>query len=1175
MFVSSNSSQESGELSNLVPRLLCCRGAIWAPLAVLLVVFADGLAQTHAVDRRTGDESSIVELSGGQTYSRQITVGRRQHVRLVIRRRNIPLSVKIYGPDNTMLTDRQNRLRDSAVVSLISDLPCSYRFEISSLEEQPVAGSFEIGVSEARTATSKDKRSLAGERAFDEGEQLQINGRLEATRRAVRKYEAASRYWRLAGDRDQEAHALKAIGEVWFSQGNLAKAFEYFNYCDKLSTKTTDTRLRGGILSALGLAHSVMGDNARAMKLCAEALETSKNADHPRGVARATHCLGEIHYSLRDARTAAAYYRESLDLWIAAHDRRGEAQARLDLGHILSEQGEAKSAQESFQRAVELWRKVKDLRGEAQTLVALGNLASRTGSKQEALDFYQAADEILDETGDLIERGRLLNGKAYVYDQWEEKTAALRYYDLAAQAFHAAGYLRGEVGSLITIAGVQTSMSNYDKALGYLRRALIEIRRLKDINLESYALKIVGDVYGAMGGNSRAVNYYNQALALFRKGNDRRGEAYALKGIGEVYSQSGDKAEALRLYRQALDLNRSVNDRFGESSTLYGLARLEAGEGEISSARASVESAIRIIELLRANVGSPDLRASYFAAARRSYDLYIDLLMRQHVTEAGDRLDAAAFHAAERVRARGLLESIVEGGAEGRSGVESALLERERTLREELSRKVEERARLLAASPGEARMRALGGEIDQLALKHREAQAQIRVASPGYESVSYATPATVSEIQELLDADTLLLEYALGDERSYLWAIDRSSLKSFELGPGKRIETAARRVYELLTTRNREVRGETALRREIRIAEADNQYSDAESELSEMLLSPAAPLLEKKRLVIVADGILQYIPFAALPRPNAANGAAGARGVRGRQLSGAANRSPLFLKHEIVNLPSSSTLKALRSALPTRDAATKALAVFADPVFSRNDARLRGAASLVARARRPARTNELIRAIRAGRRSGPIERLPHSGTEADDICATAPGGCDLKAVDFLAAKDLANSRELSQYRVIHFATHSLLNSEHPDLSGIVLSLVNERGQPRDGFLQLHEIYGMRLSADLVVLSACQTALGKDVRGEGLVGLTRGFLSAGAAQVVSSLWKVDDRATAELMREFYKNLPAREGRPAAALRAAQMYMASTKRWGKSPYYWAGFCLQGDWSQTVDPSKQAER
>ena len=193
---------------------------------------------------------------------------------------------------------------------------------------------------------------------------------------------------------------------------------------------------------------------------------------------------------------------------------------------------------------------------------------------------------------------------------------------------------------------------------------------------------------------------------------------------------------------------------------------------------------------------------------------------------------------------------------------------------------------------------------------------------------------------------------------------------------------------------------------------------------------------------------------------------------------------------------------------------------------------------------------------------GRLPRLPFSRREAEAIRQVSPKGEVSVALDFRASREVAASPDLSQYRIVHFASHALLDSENPELSGIVLSLVDERGDPKDGFLRLHDIYNLNLPADLVVLSGCQTALGKQVKGEGLVGLIRGFMYAGAARVVASLWNVDDAATAELMSRFYRNMFLRGLRPAAALHSAQMEMAAQKRW-RDPYYWASFQLQGEW------------
>ena len=253
-----------------------------------------------------------------------------------------------------------------------------------------------------------------------------------------------------------------------------------------------------------------------------------------------------------------------------------------------------------------------------------------------------------------------------------------------------------------------------------------------------------------------------------------------------------------------------------------------------------------------------------------------------------------------------------------------------------------------------------------------------------------------------------------------------------------------------------------------------------------------------------------------------------------------------------------------------RQPAPKSVAVFADPVFRNDDPRINPSQIRVETARAkqsPAPTGELAATSdieRSARDAGlnSFVRLRFSRQEAEAIAAFAPQQKRLTALDFVASHETAQSADLSQYRIVHFATHGLLNSQQPELSGIVLSLVDERGQPQDGFLRLHEIYNLKLNADLVVLSACQTALGKEVRGEGLIGLTRGFMYAGAPRVVASLWRVDDRATAELMKRFYQGMLKEGLRPAAALRAAQVSMLKEKRWS-APHYWAAFTLQGEW------------
>jgi CHAT domain-containing protein len=307
-------------------------------------------------------------------------------------------------------------------------------------------------------------------------------------------------------------------------------------------------------------------------------------------------------------------------------------------------------------------------------------------------------------------------------------------------------------------------------------------------------------------------------------------------------------------------------------------------------------------------------------------------------------------------------------------------------------------------------------------------------------------------------------------------------------------------------------------------------------------------------LLIVADGALQYVPFPALLVSEKGGGLV-----------------PLIVEHELISLPSASTLIMLRREFSGRKPAPNLLAVLADPVFDLDDSRVKrpnkaGVRSAGPSSQRHEGKSTDLPTIREESTNQPAEggwpRLLFTRMEADAIIKTARSRKIKKALGFEASKALATSPVLSSFRILHFATHGIINSVYPELSGIVLSLVDENGSPQDGFLRLHEVYNLKLTAELVVLSACQTGLGKEMFGEGLVGLTRGFMYAGVPRVVASLWNVKDEATAELMKRFYAAM-FREGKTAsAALQAAQASLWRDRDW-QSSYYWAGFVIQGDW------------
>jgi CHAT domain-containing protein len=416
----------------------------------------------------------------------------------------------------------------------------------------------------------------------------------------------------------------------------------------------------------------------------------------------------------------------------------------------------------------------------------------------------------------------------------------------------------------------------------------------------------------------------------------------------------------------------------------------------------------------------------------------------------------------------------------------------------------------------------------------------------------YPQPPTVSQVQKLLDADTLLLEFTLGQERSYVLAVTATELHSYVLPPRAQIEESAQLFLKHLKA-GQPVFGESAAKRKARMDLMANYWSEATA-LSRMLLGQVSSLSKKKNVLIVADGQLQYIPFSALPSPDFTPGVGSA---------GTPLQAMLVRDHEITNLPSASVLGVLRQSL-RREPPSKSVAIFADPVLEKDDPRIQLAQQNRAK---PAAENrkylqQALRDIADDGETTKLGRLGASGREARQIIELTPPGSSFEALGFKANRENATSKQLGLYWAVHFATHGILNETNPERSGVVLSLYDERGRfHEEGYLRLKDIYDLNLPVELVVLSACRTGLGKPVKGEGLIGLTRGFMHAGSRRVLASLWKVDDDATAELMKRFYQKILKEGMTPTAALRAAQSSMSSESQWSH-PYYWAGFVLQGE-------------
>ena len=679
---------------------------------------------------------------------------------------------------------------------------------------------------------------------------------------------------------------------------------------------------------------------------------------------------------------------------------------------------------------------------------------------------------------------------------------------------------------------------------------------------EANTLNNIGVVYSYLGEKQKALQFYNQALPLRRAVGDRGGQATTLTNIGAVYNDLGEKQKALQYYNQALPLTRAVGDRGGEANTLGHLANLEREQGNFQASLKHIQSAIAIIEDLRTTYTNQDLKKNYFSTVQGYYKFYIDLLMDLHKKDPSLGHDALALHISERSRARGLIELLAQANAKISKNVDPKLIEKEQDLR--FKRQAQEKilAQLINQTPQPLdTIKQTEAEIQNIFNQQKQLKAKIRAKNPERDKITNPEPLKLPQIQQQLDKDTVLLQYSLGEERSYLWLISSNSLHTYELPKGSEIEKIAKSFHETLSHHT-----------------TTNLAIDSAQKLSQIILAPVKDKITGKRLVIVADGVLQQIPFAALAdpsgeglkeeervnkkdSPNNNRGGINPEPILDKPGRKNTNYQPLMLNHEIVNLPSASTIAIKREKIAKRQIAPKKIAILADPVYSPKDQRVTGKVETFG-LELDLERSALQRSAKSLNRQG-WSRLPYTAKEAEAILKfVSSKSSSLSVFNFDANYNWATSKNLNQYQILHFATHGFVNPDQPELSGIVLSLVNKDGKQVPGYLRLADLFEQDYPAELIVLSACETGLGKNVSGEGLVGLTRGLMYAGGARVALSLWQVSDEGTSVLMQEFYKQMLQENKTPSEALRTAQRNLWSTSKW-RSPYYWAAFTLQGEW------------
>jgi CHAT domain-containing protein len=968
---------------------------------------------------------------------------------------------------------------------------------------------------------------------FQEGMELFRQGTAASKQEAIAKLEAALPLYERGGDRGSMASTLTNIGVIYAQLGEREKALEYYQRALPIFKEVGDRNGEASALTNIGRARWDMGEPQAGLEDYQQALNLFREDGDRAREAVTLNNIGMIYADLGDRKKAIEYYEQALPLRRESGDTRGEAVTLVSMGTVYHYLGQTKEALESYQQALPLLQQAGDPIVEGLTFNNIGSVYSDTGELQKALESYQQALPLFENSGYAAGEALALNNIGLLYSDLGEATQALEYYEEALALHRKINDPIGEGNALKNMGSLHSRIGELEKALEYYQQALPIFEAASNPRGKASTLSSMGVIYSYLKEREKALEYYQQALTIREQIGDRSGEATTLYSLGAIYSDSGEYDKAGEYFQQALSLTRATGERQSEANVLFHSALLKERQKQLEEGINLMEEAIAIIEQLRAKIDSSELRSSYFATVQDYYKYYIDLLMQLHQQQPNKGFDARALEASEQARARSLLELLVEARTDIRQGIKPELLQREQLLQRELDILEKQRVEILTGDFTEEQKKALEAERDALLARYQQLQTEIRASSPAYAALKYPEPLTVAEIQrDILDEETILLEYSLGDERSYAWIVTKEEILSYQLPPRKEIVKA---VVQLRNTFTREF-----TRKNLKFIDK------AADPLTELILEPLGDRLGNKRLVVVPDESLLYIPFSALSQPGTTGEADGYQ--------------PLMLTNEIVNLPSISALAILREQTGDRPPAPKALAILADPVFGLDDERVVGGNGEIASADIPLESQQISRAAEA---SGvKWDRLPGTRQEAEAILAIASPDKVTLSYGFEANKENATSPELGEYRIVHFATHGLASDEKPELSAIVMSLVDKNGNWENGYLRLTDIFNLNLPAELVVLSACQTGLGTAVIGEGLVGLTRGFMYAGAPRVVTSLWRVDDAGTAELMSHFYQGVLERGLSPAAALREAQLAMWQQEEW-QSPYYWSAFTLQGEW------------
>lgn len=1059
----------------------------------------------------------VKQIANGETQRYQITLNERS-TQIVIKPSYFDVAISVRQLDGESILRANSpptEISDEYII-VTASTPGKYIIEIEGVSQSFSQGHYNLTV----TKPTLSQNQLAAAKFTTEAAQVNINDssadQRDALTTALGLYQKSAIAWQESGDAQQQSRSLRysgwlarELGELETAQSNFAKA---------LALEQESDAQHGWLHAYLGLVKLHQDQFEQAEESFRQALNFSRKANDQRGTASFLKYLGLISQYKNLPVTAADWYAQALVILEDNSYPHQEASTLNNIGGTQYQMGRFKEALGYYQRALEIYEHFKDHDEQATVLGNIASLYREQGDLGESLAYNLRTLQIYKDLGDIKSQNLAYHRLGILFQRMGDYQRSEVYFIRAFEGKKRSKSLRRAANSLRSLGAMYSENGKIDKAIENQNDALSLYTQVDSkVDIAKTQVALAGSLIKRASDQIKRKQLKNtkvlldQALPVLKEASLLPDLADALMQLGNYNSINNNINIAKEQFNKALDIQRKISDPIGEIDALVALANLEQNP---QKSLTQLHSAEVIAQKIHQGVANPALKARFSATLQKLYDRIIEDHLALHKLKPSAGHAELAFMASERNRARSLLE-LISNSKVAATTIQSARLEKHKELRRRLN--------ALWFSVNRSALRANNPETKQLKASNANVIADVMSQldsltdqlSQTQRSGSKNDGFGLHDIQSSISSDELLLHIHMGKTKGAIWNISQNQISVKELPAREVIEEIARDAYDTLMHNK-----------------SANSDVDKLSKLTKFLIQDTTILAGKRKVYVVADGFLQYIPFGALVDET---------------------NTFLLASTTFVNLPSSRSLLH-RTGAPRFNQDTSLL-VYSDPVFGENDfrAQLTGDALISA--------SELSRAAnRAGIKT--INRLAFSSIEADKIAAIIPSAKVISGFD--ANKQDVFNRNIKNTKILHFATHGVVNDDYPVLSGLILSLIDKDKNQLDGFLSAADISTLSMSPKLVVLSACETGIGEAVPGEGLLSLARAFLSQGSENVVSSLWQVDDQATAELMGHFYHALIERQDSIAQALRYAQQKIARQPKW-RAPYYWAGFI-----TSSVNPS-----